>query len=45
MMGQSWGVPEDPEDDPVMEKHGAKVLHSAVKRLMHAIRSEDQGTP
>jgi len=30
------GVPEDPEDDTVMEKHGAEALYSAVKSLMHA---------
>jgi len=31
------GAPEDPEDDTVMEKHGAEALYSAVKSLMHAI--------
>ena len=36
------GAPEDPEDDTVIEKHGAKSLYSAVKSLMHAIRTEDQ---
>jgi hypothetical protein len=35
------GVPDDPEDDTVMEKHGADALHSAVKCLMHAIQTED----
>jgi len=36
------GAPENPEDDTVMEKHGAEALYSAVKRLMHAIRTEDE---
>jgi len=36
------GAPENPEDETVMEKHGADVLYSAVKSLMHAIRNEDQ---
>jgi hypothetical protein len=36
------GAPEDPEDDTVMEKHGAEALCSAVKSLMHAIRSTDE---
>jgi len=36
------GVPEDPEDETVMEKHGADAQYSAVKSLMHAIRTEDQ---
>jgi len=36
------GVPEDPEDETVMEMHGADALYSAVKSLMHAIRTEDQ---
>jgi len=35
------GAPEDPEDDTVMEKHGAEALYSAVKSLMHAIRTID----
>ena len=35
-------VPEDPEDDTVMEKHCARVLYSAVKSLMQAIRTEDE---
>jgi hypothetical protein len=35
------GVPENPEDGTVMEKHGANALYSAVKSLMHAIRTED----
>jgi len=36
------GAPEDPEDETVMEMHGADTLYSAVKSLMHAIRTEDQ---
>jgi hypothetical protein len=35
------GVPEDPEDNAVMEMHGADALYSAVKSLMHAIQTED----
>jgi len=36
------GTPEDPEDDTVMEKHGADALYSAVKNLIHAIRTKDE---
>ena len=36
------GAPEDPEDDTVMEKHGAEALYSAVKSLMHAIWTKDE---
>jgi hypothetical protein len=36
------GAPEDPEDDTVMEKHGAEALYSAVRSLMHAIRTKDK---
>jgi hypothetical protein len=36
-------VPDDSADDTVMEKHGAKALHSTRKSLMHAIWREDQG--
>jgi hypothetical protein len=35
------GASEDPEDDSVMEKHGANALCSTVKSLMHAILTED----
>jgi len=35
------GAPEDPEDDTVMEMHGADAVNSAVNSLMHAIRTED----
>jgi len=38
------GAPEDPEDDTVMGKHGAKALYSAVESLMHAIWTEDEET-
>jgi SNF2 family DNA or RNA helicase len=38
------GTPEDPEDETVMEKHSANALYSAVKDLMHAIRTEDEDT-
>jgi hypothetical protein len=34
------GAPEDPEDETVMEMHGAEALYSAVRSLMHAIRTE-----
>jgi len=36
------GVRKDPEDDTVMEKHGAEALYSAVKSLMHAIQTKDE---
>jgi hypothetical protein len=36
------GGPEDPEDVTVMEMHSAETLYSAVKSLMHAIRTEDR---
>jgi len=36
------GVPEDPEDDTVMEQHCADALYSAVKCLMHVIRTDDE---
>jgi hypothetical protein len=36
------GATEDSEDDTVMEKHGAEALYSAVKSLMHAIRTKDK---
>jgi hypothetical protein len=36
------GVPEDPEDETVMEMHGADALDSAVKSLMDAIETENQ---
>ena len=36
------GAPEDPEDETVMEMYGGDELYSAVKSLMHAIRTEDQ---
>jgi len=35
------GAPDDPEDETVKEKQGADALYSAVKGLMHAIRTED----
>jgi len=34
------GAPEYPEDDTLMEKPGAEALDSAVKSLMHPIRTE-----
>jgi len=37
------GAPDDPEDETVMQMHGANALHSAVKSLIHAIRIEDEG--
>jgi len=36
--------PEDPEDDAVMEKHGADLLYSAVNSMMHAILITDDNT-
>jgi len=36
------GVPDNPEDNSVMEQHGAEALHAKVKRLMHAIQSENE---
>jgi len=36
------GAPENPENDTVMEKHGAEVLYSTVKSLIHAIQTEDK---
>jgi hypothetical protein len=36
------GAPEDPEDETVMDQHCADALYSAVKSLMHAIRTEDE---
>jgi len=36
----SSSVPEHQEDGTAMEKHGAGVVHSAVKSLMNAIQSE-----
>jgi len=36
------GVPEDPEDETVVEMHGANALYSPVKSLMRAIRPQDQ---
>ena len=36
------GASEDRVDDTVMGKHGAKALNSAVKSLMHAIRTKDE---
>ena len=35
------GAPEDAADETAMEKHAAEALYSAVKCLMHAIRTED----
>jgi len=36
------GAPDNPEDETVKEKHGADALYTAVKSLMHAIRTEDE---
>jgi hypothetical protein len=36
------GAPDNPEDDTVMGKHGAETLYSALKSLMHAVRTEDK---
>jgi len=37
-------APEDQEDETVMEMHGADALYSVVKRMLHAIRTDDQDT-
>jgi hypothetical protein len=42
MMWLSSGVAEDPEDDTLMQKHGAEAVYSAVKSLMHAILPKDE---
>ena len=42
MMWLFSGTPEDPEDDTAMEMHGADALYSAVKSLMHAIRTDNK---
>ena len=41
MMWLFWGAPKDPEDDTVMEKHGADALYSAVTSWIHVIQTED----
>jgi hypothetical protein len=41
-MGQFCGAPEDPEDNALIEEHGAKALYTAVKSLMHAIQPKDE---
>jgi len=38
------GAPEEPEDETLMEKDGAEALYSAVKSLMHAIRTKGLDT-
>jgi len=40
MMWQYSDVPEDPEDNPVTEKHSVDTLDSMVKSLLHAIHIE-----
>jgi len=35
-------APEEPEDETLTETHGTEALYSAVKSLMHAIRTKDQ---
>jgi hypothetical protein len=42
MMWLSSGVAEDPEDDTLMQKHGAEAVYSAVQSLMHAILTKDE---
>jgi len=36
------GVPKDPENETVMEKHGAEALHSTMKSLMHTIGTKQE---
>ena len=33
---------DDPEDNALMQKHGAKALHSSAKSLTHAIQTGDE---
>jgi hypothetical protein len=42
MMCLFSGAPKNPEDDTVMQNHGAEALHHAEKSLMHAIRTKDK---
>jgi hypothetical protein len=42
MMWLFSGAPEDPEDDTMIEKHGADALYSAVNSLMHVTQTEDE---
>ena len=42
MMWLCSGAPEDPQDSTVMQKHGAETLYTAVKSLMHVIRTKDE---
>jgi hypothetical protein len=35
-------VPGQLEDNAVMEKHGAEILYSTVKHVMHDVRTEDK---
>jgi hypothetical protein len=35
-------APEDPQDETVMEMHGADARYSVVKSVMHAIRTQDE---
>lgn len=39
-MWQYSGVPEDPEDNPVTEKHSVDTPDSMVKSILHAIDIE-----
>ena len=36
------GTPEDPEDETLMERHGAEALYCTVKSLMHPIRTDEE---
>jgi len=36
MMWLLSGAPEDPQNDTVMERHGADTLYYALRSLMHA---------
>jgi hypothetical protein len=40
LMWQYSGVPEDPEDNPVTEKHSVDTPDSMVKSILHAIDIE-----
>jgi hypothetical protein len=36
------GAPEDPEDDTVIDKDSEDILNNVVKRIMHAIQTDDE---
>jgi len=36
------GVPDNAEDDTLMETHGAEAFDTTIKSVMHAIQTEDK---